>query len=263
MFVLLREHAANIANVLTLRVNPSVWFGVCDWLMVAASVGKVELNTSKFNQSYGYCSSADEYDDAREELLRRFVQEYSVFSFVWGALEAAISLIKPARHAVRSKRGKIRDAAYYLRHHFRDRQEIVGLSQEVGLFSTAARACLGSAAVDARLSEVGEFGGAGVGLYAVYELRNQFAHGSLEFPEPDEENRPISDHASMVAHAGRIALIQLQMLLLAHLKPIDELVAFGHELGALTEDVPLELALRSCHLARTDAHFQLPLIEDA
>lgn len=163
---------------------------------------------------------------------------------------------------MRSKRGKIRDAAYYLQHHFRDGQEVVGLSQEVGLFSTAARACLGLAAVEARLSEVGDFGGAGIGLYAVYELRNQFAHGSLEFPEPDEENRPISDHDSMVSHAGRIALIQLQMLLLAHLNPIDEPIAFGHELGALAEDVPLELALRGCHLARTNAHFQLPLIED-
>lgn len=72
MFVLLREHAANIANVLTLRVNPSVWFGVCDWLMVAASVGKVELNTSKFNQSYGYCSSADWAAAGFEDTLLRW-----------------------------------------------------------------------------------------------------------------------------------------------------------------------------------------------
>ena len=60
MFVLLREHAANIANVLTLRVDPSVWFGVFDWLMVAASVGKVELDTlAGVNYHYAFdCSIA-------------------------------------------------------------------------------------------------------------------------------------------------------------------------------------------------------------
>jgi len=150
-----------------------------------------------------------------------------------------------------------------LRAAFETRPEVSGLSQEVSFFCDTARSCLGSNAVDARLAELQEFGGAGIGLYAVYELRNQFAHGSIEFPEPDEENRPISDHESMVSHASRVALLELQMLLLAHLQPVDEPVAFGRQLGAASEEVSLSLALRGCHLADTKECFQLSLLADA
>lgn len=261
MFVPLREHAGRVAAVLVSRVGPTDWFPVCDWLVVAGSVGSVELNTNKDNSSYGWCSSADEYDDAREELLKKFVTEYSVFGFIWGALEATLSLIKAPRHAEKPKQGKIRDACYYLRSHFEGRPEVAGLSQEVDRFIETARTCIGVSAVNSRLDQIGEFGISGIGLYTVYELRNQFAHGSINFPEPDEENRPISDHESMVGHAGRVALIQLQMLLLAHLRPLDEPILFGRELGSLKPEVPLELALRCCHLAGTDNYLQqsLPL----
>lgn len=263
MLLPLHEHAARIVEVLALRENPSEWFGVCEWLQVASAVEAVTVNTGRFNSSYGWCSSADEYDDAREELLRKFVHEYSIFSFIWGAIESSLTLISPPKNPVKAKRGKIRDASYYLRTAFENRPEISGLTQEVSKFCESARSCLGTKAVDARLAELSEFGGAGIGLYVVYELRNQFAHGAIEFPEPDEENRPISDHESMVASASRVALLQLQMLLLAHLKPQDEPVMFGRELGAGTAEVPLYTALRACHLERTDEFFQLSLLADA
>lgn len=262
MLLPLHKHAAQLVELLTLRENPMAWFGVCEWLQVAASVEAVALNTSRFKSSYGWCSSADEYDDAREELLRRFVHEYSIFSFIWGAIESALTLISPPKHPIKSKRGKIRDAAYYLRTAFEARAEVTGLTQEVTHFCEAARSCLGPKAVDARLAELSEFGAAGIGLYVVYELRNQFAHGAINFPEPDEENRPISDHQSMVSHASRVVLLQLQMLLLAHLQPHDEPVDFGRQLGAGSKEVPLYTALRACHLERTDDFFQLSLLAD-
>jgi len=263
MLLPLHKHAARIVEVLALREDPSEWFGVCEWLQVASSLEAVTVNTGRFNSSYGWCSSADEYDDAREELLRKFVHEYSIFSFIWGAIESALTLIDPPKHPIKAKRGKIRDAAYYLRTAFEARADITGVTEEVGKFCKAARSCLGSKSVDARLAELSEFGGAGIGLYVVYELRNQFAHGAIEFPEPDEENRPISAHESMVSSASRVALLQLQMLLLAHLQPQEEPVRYGRELGAGSEEVPLYTALRACHLERTDDFFQLSLLADA
>ena len=262
MLLPLHNHAARIAEVLALRENPTEWFSVCEWLQVASSVEAVTVNTRKFNTSFSWCSSANEFDDAREDLLRKFVQEYSIFSFVWGAVESAITLIGPPKHSDKAKRGKIRDAAYYLQSAFDDRAEVRGLSQEIGSFCAAARACLGTKAVDKRLDEIGEFGGAGIGLYVVYELRNQFAHGAIQFPEPDKENRPISEHQLMVSQASRVALLQLQMLLLAHLHPKDEPVTFGRALSAGSEEVPLYTALRTCHLEPTDEIFQLSLLAD-
>lgn len=263
MFVPLHEHAARIAEVLTLRVAPTDWFAVCEWLDVAAAVEGVSVNTIRANSGYGYCSTADEYADARQELLRRFVREYSIFSFVWGSIESAVTLISPPKHPVKAKRGKVRDAAYFLRSSFANRAAVSGLREEIDLFCEAARSCLGSAAVDARMAETTEFGWAGIGLYTIYELRNQFAHGAITFPEPDQDNRPVSAHESMVAHASRVALLQLQMLLLASIEPIDEPIAFGAELGALAEEVPLHVALRGCHLANTLECFQMTLFGDA
>lgn len=105
-FVPVRQHAANIARILEARYDPSRWFGVCEWLIVAASVGEVELNTIQYNVSYGYCSTADEYEEAREQVLKGFVQEYSVFSFIWGALEGAIDLITPPETYRARQKGK-------------------------------------------------------------------------------------------------------------------------------------------------------------
>lgn len=69
------------------------------------------------------------------------------------------------------------------------------------------------------------FGDAGVGLYIVYELRNQFAPGSHVLQQPDEENRPnrpISPHQTLVRQATRITLLQIQMLVTCHLEHCDK-----------------------------------------
>lgn len=81
-------------------------------------------------------------------------------------------------------------------------------------------------------------------------------------PEPDEENKPRSEYESMVVCAGRVVLMQLQMLLLTHLHPLDEKIGFGHKLGLPYDDVSLNTALRSCHLAPNSPNdIQLPLFK--
>ena len=50
-------------------------------------------------------------------------------------------------------------------------------------------------------------GAPGIGLYAVYKIRNLFAHGSMAFPQPDSERRPISSHSDLIVHATRIVLL--------------------------------------------------------
>jgi hypothetical protein len=261
IFVPIDEHAISLVAILTGWPEPDDWSSVAEWLAVAGSIERVSLNFAKLNPDFGWCSEADKFDMARKELLTDFVRDMTLFSFCWGALEAALKIIEPPRQAVATKRGRIREACYYLREKFSTHSALVGLDCALSRFRVAARSCLGSERVERRFIKELEFGSQGVGLYAVYELRNDFAHGSLNFPMPDEENNPISDDSAMVQSASRIVLLQLQMLLLAFsgdakidTRRID--CYFG---GFDKEGVPLDLALRGCHLADATSEFQLPL----
>ena len=263
MFLPLDTHCAALAHLLTTTEDWQKWDRVYDWLLVAASVGAIELTTTQHSQAYGWCSSADEFDDARNTLLKRFVEEYSVFSLIWSAMEACLTSMHLPKNPDKSKRGKIRDACGRLRRYFTNRHIVKGLSNEVDAFRFAAQQCLGLDAVDRRFSEVSEIGHAGIGLYAVYELRNSFAHGSLALPMPDEENRPISSHEVMIRHASRIVLLELQMLFLSYFPDLRMQVAFDWHPESELDEGPLWLALRTCHLTEAECGYQLSLFGDA
>jgi hypothetical protein len=259
------EHATGLMNILVRWPGQEDLGLVAEWLAVAGSLDQVRLDTTKLNPNFGWCSQADEFDASREELLTSFVRELTLLSFCWGALEATLKIIDPPRQAAPGKRGRIREACYLLRDSFTSHTALVGLDQEVSRFRSAAGECLGIDRVEGRFSAEPELGTQAIGLYAVYELRNDFAHGSLVFPMPDEENRPISEHATMIQSASRIVLMQLQMLLLAFSdESTVNVPSLGFHLqGFEEEDVPLNLALRSCHLADATNEFQLPLsLED-
>jgi hypothetical protein len=255
------EHAIGLMDILVRWPGKEDWELVAEWLAVAGSLDQVTLNSTKLNPDFGWCSQADEFDASREELLTSFVRELTLLSFCWGALEAALKIIDPPRQSPPAKRGRIREACYFLRESFTSHTAVVGLDREVSRFRNAARECLGIDRVEGRFKLEPEFGSQAIGLYAVYELRNDFAHGSLAFPMPDEENRPISEHAAMIQSASRIILMQLQMLLLAFSgeSKINVPGLGFHLRGFEDEDVPLNLALRSCHLANATNEFQLPL----
>jgi hypothetical protein len=121
--------------------------------------------------------------------------------------------------------------------------------------------CFGYEKVQSRYSEVKEFGVIAIGLYCVYELRNSFAHGSITFPMPDEENKPISAHSAMVLAATRIVLLSLQMLLLAHYRESEELITFQFSTEIDHDDYPLWLVIRGCHIEYDDDDRQLSLFK--
>lgn len=242
------RHCAAISHVLASVEDAPDWEGVYDWLLVAASLVSVELDTIQHNPGYGWCSSADEFHDAREDLLRSFVRDLSIFSFAWGGLESALDIIDAPPHPDKSKRGKVGNACYLLDQAFVRRGHVLHLQEEVELFRVAAQRCIGYESVEKRLKKAATVGSAGAGLYAVYELRNLFAHGSLVFPMPDEENRPQSAHAEMVTHATRVVLLQIQMLLLAHFGESEEPISFASDPMGISQTTPLWKALRACHV---------------
>ncbi|MEG3435607.1 hypothetical protein V0288_00610 [Pannus brasiliensis CCIBt3594] len=264
--IALDQHCAGLAHILSDLPDGSDWDLVCDWLMIAASIRKIKVETTQHNLSFGWCALADEYDIARQDLLTRFVEACSVFNFTWGALEATLNIIKlpkpPKKSKNRDTNPKIFKAYYYLNQEFASKRLLTGLVEEVNLFRESASVCLDTKVVNTDLLETTEFGFAGIGLLIVSQLRNQFAHGSLTFPVPllhendDSENL----HESMIKHATRVVLIQLQMLLLAYFKRCDNLVTFSWHPNRELEKIPFYIAIQTCHLEQGDANFQISLL---
>ncbi|WP_204137012.1 hypothetical protein [Halomicronema sp. CCY15110] len=187
-----------------------------EWLHIASSLESVTLNTIKNNRSFGWCRDSDEYDLARDKLLNSFVQKLTIFNFVWGALESAIDIVKPPKHPEKDKRGKISNTCYLIGKRFNADSQVSGLEEANIAFKEISSKCFGLERIKNRISRIQDYGESGVGLYAVYELRNLFAHGSISFPEPDEDNEPNSPYDSLVEHATRIVLLSIQMLIIHH-----------------------------------------------
>ena len=119
----LNLHCAEFCTILDFT-DQYRWTDVAEWLHIAASVKHVEVDTIQYDAGFGYCSDADEFAMSRETLLSEFVSQLSVFSFVWGALEAALDRLSIPAHPDKSKRGKIADACRHISRHYAHRFEI-------------------------------------------------------------------------------------------------------------------------------------------
>lgn len=256
----LKKHCSNLKDVLAEIDDFQSWLQVYEWLLLAASIESVNVDTIQHQAGFGFCSAADEYSLSYESLANSFVQQITVFTFVWGALEAAIEIIKPPKHPDKSKRGKIRNTCFYLNKKFSSYLDIIEYKNEVSAFKEAALECLDYERVTRRFNESSDLGVVGVGLYVVYELRNSFAHGSIDFPEPDEENEPNSGHSKMVEHATRIVLITLQMLLIVYTNASEELIEYSWDDEFDREGFPLIEVLRGLHVGLNCDQHQLSLL---
>lgn len=253
MLVSLDEHLSELKRLVSETDDFNIWASVYEWLLIASSIDSMEIDTMKDYSPFA-CNHAYEYDSARNELLQVSILRLTIFNYIWGALEASIDIIKPPKQPGQKRKEKIRDTCFLLKNNFTSHSQLIGLDEEVKLFREAALQCFGLAKVETRLSKLMEFGSSGVGLNAVYELRNLFAHGSLSFPQPDDFNRPISPFNEVVDHASRILLMSIQMLMLYH---------FDYEFYEVWHNgdtVQLKTVLYGCHLFQHENDEQLSLI---
>ena len=210
--ILLDEHASELAKLLGLIEYPDAWLPIQEWLVVASGIRSVRFEIVQFDDSYGWCKSADEFNDAREELLQRYVTELTRFTYCWAALESAVDVIGPPDAP---QRGKINNACYFIQQHspndrgvpcycdvLSDLQEIVYNLEEPKISN--------------RFKQPPSFvSGRSLALYGIYSLRNQFAHGALHLPLPDEDHRPRSPYVRLIQLASRLTLMSIQHLLAA------------------------------------------------
>src|SRR5690554_6651060 len=66
------------------------WLSASHWLDIAASIDRVEINTSRFDESVQLCRPAWEYQSERSDLMTKFTTQLTTFNFIWGGFETAI-----------------------------------------------------------------------------------------------------------------------------------------------------------------------------
>lgn len=254
----LSHHCARLSRLLG-DDDQSVWYRVVEWLDVASCVKSVEVDLLEHTPGIHWCSGAFQYGSSREVLLAKFIKELSIFSLVWGALECAaeIEMFGVLRN---QKGGKIPAVSKYLNSAYSARTLLPGYLEELGRFGIAAGQCYGYDRIRRKLSLARpDAGAACLAIDAVYSLRNEFAHGDLTFPEPDEDHKPVASNSDVVAHATRLVLLTIQMLALSLYVPVTQ--SWPFELAAdeeVEEDcLPLEWLLRTCQF--TDSHDYLAL----
>lgn len=239
------QHCSDLSKLIS-GYEPNIeWPNQFEWLNIASGIKKVEFDITRFDTCYGYCSDADHWHGAREELLEMYITELTRFSYVWGALESLIDELNPPPAP---DRGKINEICYYIKNRL-EYSDIINsyinllneLRQILGASDVSERNILQRFHASEYISEHG------IGLFVIYKIRNRFAHGSISFPMPDEENRPKSNYSKMVFLSTRIVLLSMQMIWMAFYKNIN-LKSKLHWESDEDEEYTVELILRNIHL---------------
>ena len=207
----LAQHASELAKLLDQARDPSMWRQTVEWLMVASGIRGVHFDVIRFDDSYGWCSSADEFSAAREELLQQYVTELTLFTYCWSALECAVEAIAPPEAP---ERGKINGACYYIHQHSPHDNGVPCYKNELHDFWQLIVKSE-EAKILRRFNFPSFVSTRSLALYVIYPLRNQFAHGALYFPLPDSDNRPRSEYVHLIQSASRLTLMSIQHLLAA------------------------------------------------
>ena len=212
----IQEHCYRLREFL-ICFNHDNFILTSDWLLLASSIENIEINIDKYDSSWFKCNAAYEYDEANQKLLEKFTRELSIFNFIWCSIESIIEAVKPPDHPVKKIKGKIRNIAFYLNKNLEQSKIIDDYLDNVYQFKILAFDFLKQENIEKKL-KLSEEGIAGLGLILVYELRNTFAHGSLEPPYPDDNNEPFSPQLDLIKISSRICLYSLQFILHIYLK---------------------------------------------
>jgi hypothetical protein len=201
----LSEHCCSLSKLVSGYDIELEWLTQSEWLNIASGIVKVEFDIMRYDSCVGYCRNADNWHFSREEILKKYVTELTRFTYVWGALESLIDDINPPPAP---SRGKINAICYFLQNKLHSHDVIKPYLDVVKqLRHILENSDAKEDYVLKRFDNLENISDHGVGLYAIYKLRNLFVHGSIGFPFPDEENRPISMYPEMVRLSTRIVLL--------------------------------------------------------
>jgi len=245
------------------------WLSAADWLNTAAGIRKVEIDTSRFDETVLWCGPAWDYESKRSKLLTQVGTQLTVFNFVWGGFETVIKVINPpcVPGYVKRRRTIIDDALFYLKNEYEPTPRVALYDDTLAELRLILKEHP-HYDLDNEFKEHSFSGMSGLGAHIVRIIRNDFAHGSARLPIPHDwgsDRMLVSEqpYTELIRTSSRILLLTAQMLLLAHLKDEEIRICNLRDSDGEYYNTSVQTALRILHL---DIHSpnqgQLPLFEE-
>lgn len=237
----LQDHARRLFMCLYELDKPYKFQSSYSWLDVASRIEQVKYNGYLYDYSMGFCR--DDYSDAIHQLNNKLLPELVFFNFAYCGLESLITTLEI--HDSR-KPGKILSATKYISKHFEPlnirlkyyEECILHLKSLLSKKNILTKEKYTSEKVFATTENTSFHG---VGLSVIYKIRNDFAHGSFLFPEPEDFSFEKPFEIDIYATASRVVLLSYQILLMAFYKTCNfksraECFGMVHEIYLPTMD---------------------------
>ncbi|MDB2385579.1 hypothetical protein N9V96_03830 [Polaribacter sp.] len=99
----IHEHSADLALI----INQLGFEEVHNWLMIASGIKKIDFIWNRFDKtdSKEWCRPSYEYDLTKGKISQLYINELTVFNYVWGGFENLLS--KMYSNSQIKKKGKI------------------------------------------------------------------------------------------------------------------------------------------------------------
>lgn len=201
----IHEHSSDLALI----INQLGYEDVHNWLMIASGIKKIDFIWNRFDKtgSKEWCRPSYKYDAAKGNISQLYINELTVFNYVWGGFENLLSNIYSKSQI--KKIGKINLCIK----EFENLEELPIVDYNVfkERFFLMFNSSLKKNLIEYKKAIPKEE------IKIIYNIRNKFAHGDLEFPEDVEFNsnfhNPI-DLVKLIKSSTRIVLCHIQSLII-------------------------------------------------
>ncbi|MFD2434321.1 hypothetical protein ACFSO9_12705 [Mesonia maritima] len=201
----IHEHSADLAII----INQLGYEDLHNWLMIASGIKKVDFSWNRFDKtdSKEWCRPAYEYDVAKGNISQLYINQLTVFNYVWGGFENLLTR-RYSKNQIK-KNGKINLCIKELAN--LDELPIKDYDVFEQRFSFFFNYCLENELLEYKKQVPKDK------IKIIYNIRNKFAHGDLEFPEDIEYNFNFKNPVGLVKLINcstRIVLFHIQSLIL-------------------------------------------------
>ncbi len=219
------EHAYRLSKIIIqLDSNNKNWILASEWLHLSSSINNIEIITESFDDSIMYCEPSINYENERSRTLEKFVLELSVFNFIWGSFETMCKIINPKKvpNTIKRRRSVIDDILFFLKNNFPLISTPPVYTSLLKELETIIKEDPDFKDIDFNILHNHElYDNSGKALAIIRLIRNDFAHGSLGLPEPEDWNYNSfseKNYLKKIQLSSRLLLLTQQMILISYYK---------------------------------------------
>jgi len=200
----LQEHCNDLAIIL----DHIGYKRTSDWLSVSSGIVKIDYQWNRFDktESSQWCRPAWEYDVAKSEIINVYVETLTIFNYIWGSFESLVMELFSKTEI--KKFGKVNCVTKLIKE--KKYFPILDCSEIKKDFSIAINK------IEFETLKISDkFDINGVELQLVYKIRNDFAHGDMDFPEAmDYSYSNPNNLIEIIDLSSKIVLLYIQALLI-------------------------------------------------